>query len=308
MKEENISYIQSWVERLNSLKSIKRELAKPLSVREIQDYYSLNGFLYRWYHSKEGAMHLPIKFNESEKHIDKLQYQINYVKQFICNEKTSMVLELGCGMGYNSIMLAHQYPEVRFHGLDLTDENLKVARKNSTQLTNLEFKKGDFNNLELNEQYDLIFAVETLCYSIDINSTIKQALTLLKPGGKIIIFDVYETEALSQSSELIREAYRWHTWGFALDKYNNWSDLYDYFQITVIEDFSKHVLSNLKAYRKGSVDALSWFGLVKLLLRLGILPLRIFGHIVAGLFIYDLVAKGLLAYKLAVIEKPQPVS
>ncbi len=300
--------MQYWVDRLNSLKSIKRELTKPLSVLEIQDYYSLNGFLYRWYHSKEGAMHLPIKFNESERHVDKLQYQINYVKQFINNAKTFKVLELGCGMGYNSIKLAHQYPEARFHGLDLTDENLKVARKNSAQLTNLEFKKGDFNDLILDEQYDLIFAVETLCYSNDIKSTIKQALALLKPGGKVIIFDVYETEALSQSSELIKEAYRWHTWGFALDTYNKWLDLYDHFHITVIEDFSRHVLSNLKAYRRGSNDALSWFGLVKLLLKLRILPQRIFGHIVAGLFIYDLVDMGFLAYKLSVIEKPQLAS
>jgi 2-polyprenyl-3-methyl-5-hydroxy-6-metoxy-1,4-benzoquinol methylase len=52
------------------------------------------------------------------------------------------VLDMACGAGYGTDMMAREYPQVHFLGVDYDPAAIKAARR-SYQLPNLEFKLGD---------------------------------------------------------------------------------------------------------------------------------------------------------------------
>ncbi|NNE55809.1 MAG: methyltransferase domain-containing protein, partial [Flavobacteriales bacterium] len=132
----------------------------------ILDYYKRTEPLYRKLHSREGAYHLPIKTSPDETHKEKLLYQAKTIEKAIEEHGYTNILELGCGKGFNTIHLAKNHPDKKFTGIDLTPGNLEFAKKESLRLENANFLQMDFDQLEIpSDEYDLVFAVETLCYS-----------------------------------------------------------------------------------------------------------------------------------------------
>ena len=126
----------------------------------ISDYYSKSSFFYRKFHSAEGAMHLPIEYSREEKHKDKLKYQANYVHDAIQKHEAKSVLELGCGMGFNSNYLSQKNPNTNFKALDLTPSNIAFANSQKEGRTNIVFQEMNYDQLDLADQkFDLIFAV-----------------------------------------------------------------------------------------------------------------------------------------------------
>jgi len=93
------------------------------------------------------------------------------------------VIDLGCGSGELTRVLADTLPESQVLGLDLSSEML--ARTSDYARTGLRFEQGD--QAALTGAYDLIFSNAALQWSEDHPALIPNLYRCLSPGGQIAV-------------------------------------------------------------------------------------------------------------------------
>ena len=104
----------------------------------------------------------------------------------------SRVLEVGCGVGAQTVTLAQRSPEARFTSVDISADSIAEARRRADQagLTNVEFQQADIFALPFEaESFDHVF----VCFVLEHLSRPVEALAILKrllrPGGTITVIE-----------------------------------------------------------------------------------------------------------------------
>lgn len=102
------------------------------------------------------------------------------------------MLDLGCGPGLNGIAIVSEHPTMRGVSFD-RPRTAKAAARSIREYgmeKRMEAIGGDYTSDPIGEEYDLIFACDTLYYTGDeIDTVMKKLYDALNPGGVLMIID-----------------------------------------------------------------------------------------------------------------------
>ena len=104
------------------------------------------------------------------------------------------VLDVGCGSGWASRLLAEKADNGRVIGIDISDEMIRVARDLSHGFSNLDFQVASAESLPFEDgEFSHAFSMESLYYYADMISALKEIHRVLKPGGLFMtVIDFYQ--------------------------------------------------------------------------------------------------------------------
>ncbi|MDD5226668.1 MAG: class I SAM-dependent methyltransferase [Candidatus Omnitrophica bacterium] len=115
-------------------------------------------------------------------------YKIDYIKDWLVkHDGVYDILDFGCGIGAMAALLAKALSKSTVYGHDISNASLAVARKSNAQLKNVHF----IDCLPENQKFDFIMAFGVFHHirPEDRVTTLCRLKNLLKPGGKIIVFE-----------------------------------------------------------------------------------------------------------------------
>lgn len=281
-------------------------LSEDIDEEDVVEYYEQSDYGYRVFHSTEGSVHMALNFDGK---FDKEGYygQAKIVENHIKEENVIDILELASGKGFNSIFLSKRHPNRMFTGIDITPTHVAQAQKNSKGLPNLSFAIGNFMQLEFQDaQYDLLFEVESICHATDMRVALSEAYRVLRPGGKMILFDGFRTPLFSEAPETLKKASKLvevsmavgHAWNI-----DDWLNIADEtgFSIIKYEDIADAIKPNLYRFQKLARGYFKFPSLASGLLR--ILPPDLVKNSIAGLLMPFTIEAGIQGYYKIILQK-----
>ncbi len=99
------------------------------------------------------------------------------------------VLDLGCGAGVIAEYISDQ-AGVSVTGLDYAGPAIDEANERTAgKQSRLTFRLGDMNALDLTaKSFDAVISLDTLYWAADLEGTLSQLATVLRPGGRMALF------------------------------------------------------------------------------------------------------------------------
>jgi len=107
---------------------------------------------------------------------------------------TARVLDVGCGSGWATRLMAEKAASGRVVGIDISDEMIATARETSVDFANVEFEVASAEKLRFKDgEFSHAFSMESLYYYADVLVALKEIKRVLEPGGLFVtVVDLYE--------------------------------------------------------------------------------------------------------------------
>ena len=117
--------------------------------------------------------------------VELLHYDTSY-------QAGSRVLEAGCGVGAQTVTLAHNSPNASFISIDLSADSISKAKRavDSAGFSNVQFQQADIFNLKFEPaSFDHVFVCHVLEHLDRPNYALSLLKNLMKPGGTITVIE-----------------------------------------------------------------------------------------------------------------------
>ncbi|MHC1724701.1 MAG: class I SAM-dependent methyltransferase [Syntrophobacteraceae bacterium] len=104
----------------------------------------------------------------------------------------SRVLEAGCGVGAQTVILARNCPGVQITAIDISETSIAEARQRlqSAGITNVTLQQGDLFNLAFEaESFDHVFVCFVLEHLANPISALRHLKKKIRPGGTVTVIE-----------------------------------------------------------------------------------------------------------------------
>lgn len=104
------------------------------------------------------------------------------------------VLDVGCGSGWATRLMAEKAKSGRVVGIDIADEMIAIARETSASVHNVEYRVASAEKLPFSDrEFSHAFSMESVYYYSDVLVALKEIKRVLKPGGVFVaVVDLYQ--------------------------------------------------------------------------------------------------------------------
>ena len=117
---------------------------------------------------------------------------ISHEVRFFLNSKiwesAHDVLDVGCGNGAYISQISNFFPEKSYTALDASAELISIAKRECAQ-QNIDFQHQGFETFQAKRPFDVIIMRLVVQHMKDFPAVLSKALTLLKPGGTLLIIE-----------------------------------------------------------------------------------------------------------------------
>jgi 2-polyprenyl-3-methyl-5-hydroxy-6-metoxy-1,4-benzoquinol methylase len=133
----------------------------------------LKGLYLRWFGVPDVRVHLTA----------------SYLLKTLSELPFKSVLDVGCGNGMLTCLIASQYSGCAIVGIDRDEESVDFASRLAEQnaLQNVRFQPGNFESDQLTGAYDIITCLAVLQFIHDIPALLGRSNYLLTPGGHLLL-------------------------------------------------------------------------------------------------------------------------
>jgi SAM-dependent methyltransferase len=103
------------------------------------------------------------------------------------------VLDIGCGSGWATRVIAEYAPSGEVVGIDISDEMVQVARSTSSTFKNVRFEIASAESLPFSDnEFTHAFSMESLYYYSNVATALKEIYRVLANNGQFVtVVDLY---------------------------------------------------------------------------------------------------------------------
>lgn len=115
-------------------------------------------------------------------------------------EAGGRALDLGCGTGRHAVLLAERFDQV--DAIDMSGPMIELARARRPR-PNITYWQADLHDVGGTGHYDFVLSALTLHHVPDLRAALSHIKTLLAPGGRAVVVDMYPPESALRSPRWI---------------------------------------------------------------------------------------------------------
>jgi SAM-dependent methyltransferase len=110
-------------------------------------------------------------------------------------------LDIGCGTGRHAALLAGRFEQV--DAIDLSGPMIDLARTRRPR-PNITYWQADLHDVGGAGRYDFVLSLLTLHHVPDLHAALSHVKTLLAPGGRAVLMDMYPAESALRPRRVLR--------------------------------------------------------------------------------------------------------
>lgn len=166
------------------------------------------------------------------------------------------VLDIGCGRGTSSYLMATAFPHLRVSGVDLLAEHLAVARALYGNTPNLTYREGDALALEFPDRsFDRVLCLEAAFQFADRVRFLRELSRVVDRGGRVVVVDfMWRNDAARRvrdeaEGRFVRSVWQWEDFDTVGEYQRNARS--NGFEVAACLDWSSHVTAPLRTIFAG---------------------------------------------------------